>query len=177
MLSIPLFTISEARTVLVDHYARLGTFNHIRNLIIGQCLYLPHDDMLPIIPYSSYNWDQVCNTLASMTSLRYLCITIMQTNLIEYFQTHSQHENINLVADFLSPMKRIKISEGGVFDVIAQGWRIPDGAADDVPFKVVQEKPPSVDDLRSRTDALGEFSHSSYVRLASMPWPLQPLYS
>lgn len=177
MLSIPLYTVSEAHTVFVDHYARLGTFNHIRNLTMGQYFYTPPDDAFPqIYPHSSYGWDKACATLASMTSLRYLCIYVIQRNVVEYFQTHSQHENVKLVADLLNPMKPIKVSEGGVFDVIAQGWTVPDGAADDMPFRVVQEKPPTVTDLRSRTQELGEFSHNSYVKLASMPWPLHRLY-
>lgn len=106
-----------------------------------------------------------------MTSLRYLCILIMQKRFVEYFERHSQHENIDVVGELLRPLKTIKIPEGGVFDVITQGWKVPDGAADDSPFRVIQETPP-VAQLMSRTHELGEFSQDSYVKLASMPWPL-----
>lgn len=179
MLSIPLYTICETRRVLVDDRPRLGTFIHIRNLTIGQCFYTPEQSMrygtclIPIWPYRSTKWSEICNTLASMTSLRYLCIFIMQKNVIEYFQTHSEHENVNFVAEFLKPLKSIRIPEGGVFDVVAQGWTIPEGAVGDAPFKVIQERPPSVADLQSRTHELGEFSQGSYMKLASMPWPLR----
>ncbi len=152
---------------------RLGTFIHIRNLSMSRYFgTFPQLLWPPIEPYTMSGWIKLCNTLASMTSLRYLCIFIMQKRFAEHFETHTQQENINIVAELLKPLRSINIPEGGVFDVIAQGWKVPNGAADDSPFRVIQERPPPVSDLMSRTHELGDFSQDAYVKLASMPWPL-----
>ncbi len=173
MLSIPLYTVSHAPRIFVEDRPRLGTFIHIRNLSMSMYFWTFPQFMFPgIEPYTMSGWIKICNTLASMTNLRYLCILIMQKCFGEHFERHSQHENANIVGGLLRPLRSIKLSEGGVFDVIAQGWKVPDGAVDQSPFRVIQERPPPVADLMSRTHELGEFSQHSYVKLASMPWPL-----
>lgn len=175
MLSIPSYTVSHAPRIFVEDRPRLGTFIHIRNLSMSMYFWTFPQFMFPEIePYTMSGWIKTCNTLASMISLRYLCISIMQERFAEHFERHSQHENANIVGGLLRPLRSIKIPEGGVFDVIAQGWKVPNGAVVDSPFRVIQERPPPVADLMSRTHELGEFSQDSYVKLASMPWPLVP---
>lgn len=171
MLSTPLYTVNHGQRIFVEDRPRLGTFIHIRNLSLSMYFWdFPQFNYPGIEPYTMPGWVKMCNTLASMTSLRYLCILIRQERFGEHFKSHSQHENATIVSSLLRPLRSIKLPEGGVFDVITQGWKVPDGALDHSPFKIIQERPPPVADLVNRTHELGEFSQDSYVRLVSMSW-------
>jgi hypothetical protein len=173
MLSIPLYTVSRSHRVFVADRPRLGTFVHIRNLSMNMYFSTFPDILLePRDSYSADGWIRTCNTLASMTSIRYLCIVIIQEDVPELYGRHSRPVNADIAGELLRPLRYIRIAKGGVFDVIAQGWNVADEVVDGFPFKVIQERPPSVADLMSRTHELGEFSQDSYVKLASMPWPL-----
>lgn len=105
-------------------------------------------------------------------TLRYLCIFIMQERFGFNFEVQSQDRSAKLVGELLEPLKFIQMAQGGRFDVITQGWRVPYELSDILPFRVVQERPPPLTDLANRTLELGDISQSSYLKLASIPWPL-----
>lgn len=62
MLSIPLYTVSNAPRIFVEDRPRLGTLIHIRNLSMG--LYFgdfPQFMWPPIEPYTMSRWIKLCN--------------------------------------------------------------------------------------------------------------------
>jgi len=172
MLSVPLFTVCQAPRIFVTDNLRLGTLIQIRNLNLSIFFFdFPQFGLPSDAPYNMPGWIQVCSTLVSMTSLRYLCIFILQEHFMRSFELQSHARNVELVSELLEPLKSIKMARGGRFDVITQGWRVPYELSDDLPFRVIQERPPSLTDLANRTLELGHVSQSSYLKLASMPWP------
>ncbi len=172
MLSVPMFTMCQAPRIFVTDNLRLGTLTRIRNLNLSVYFFnFPQFELPSDAPYNMPGWMQVCRTLASMTSLRYLCIFILQERFLWSFKFQSYDKNVELVSELLEPLKSIKMAQGGRFDVITQGWRVPYKLSDDLPFRVIQERPPSLTDLANRTLELGHVSQSSYIKLASMPWP------
>lgn len=178
LLSIPLYTVDSGPRIFVVDRPRLGTFIHIRNLSLSMffCDFPQFhiSGILGIEPYTMSGWTRICNTLASMTSLRYLCISIMLERFADCFKSYSRHENANIVSEFLRPLRSIKLPERGVFDVIAHGWIVPDGAVEHSPFRVIQQRRPPVADPVNRTHELGGFSQDAYVRLAGTSWPPAP---
>ena len=73
-------------------------------------------------PHDMAGWIRIYGNIATMTSLRYLCINISQMR--SDFDLRSQDENANLIDGLLAPLKSIKVEQGGQFDVISQGWRV-----------------------------------------------------
>jgi len=172
MLSVPLFTVSETPRIFVTDKLRLGTLIQIRNLSLSMFFpQFPQFEPPSEAPYNMPGWIQVCRTLASMTSLRYLCIFILQDDFMRDFKFQSHDRDVELVSELLEPLRTIKMARGGRFDVITQGWRVPYELSDDLPFRVIQERPPPLANLANRTLELGHVSQSSYLKLASMPWP------
>ena len=175
MLSVPLYTIQYSPRILVTDISNLGTLNHIRNLNL--CIYFfkfPQYRPSADLPYNMDGWIRICRTLSSMTSLRFLCVYILQERFNWYFKVQSQERSAKLVRQLLEPLESIKVAEkGGRFDVITQGWRVPYVLNENLPFNVIQERLPPLTDLAHRTLELGEVSQSSYLKLVSMPWPVR----
>ncbi len=173
MLSVPLYTIKMPIRMFVNDNAKLGTLMHIRNLNL-QVFFsdFPQFRSAWQYPYNKPGWVQTCQILASMTSLRYLRITMLQGSFSRSFDTYSQERNAENVNELLEPLKSIDIaSRGGSFEVVTQGWRVPHELPNDLPFRVIQERPPSEAELANRTLELGISSQSEYVKMVSMPWP------
>ena len=172
MLSVPLFTRRQPNRILVTDNQKLGTLLSVRNLTLSiYFLGFPQNRPPEKAPYNMAGWIQVCDQLAAMTSLRYLCINIRQEQFFHYPDPHSQMKSMKHVRELLKPLESIKIAEGGCFDVVTQGWKVPYEIDDGLPFRLIQERPPSPTDLATRTLELGDFSQSSYIKMTSMPWP------
>lgn len=113
-------------------------------------------------------WTQTCRALSALPYLRYLCIYIM-ADILEHTNTP---ERINsLVNAMFDPLRMVKVARGGRYDVITQGWHVPFEIKEDLPFRVIREQPLGAKELAKQTMDLGEVSQSSYVKMASMPWP------
>ena len=173
MLSVPLFTVQRSTRILLVDSRKLGTLVHVRNLSLGVYFFnFPQYAPAHRAPYNMSGWIQICDILASMSSLRYLCVNISQEQFFRYTDPHSQMKSMKLARELLKPLESIKMAEGGRFDVITQGWKVPYEIHDDLPFRLIQERPPSLTDLATRTLELGDFSQSSYIKMTSMPWPI-----
>ncbi len=172
MLSVPLFTISQASRVLVTNSLRLGTLLHIRNLRLN-CFFFdfPQFGGPESAPWNMPGWIQTCHTISSMRSLRYLCVFITQESFSWWFRIQPHEKSVELIRELLEPLRSIEIPLGGCFDVITQDWKLPYELSDDMPFRLIQESPPSLVDLASRTMELGHVSQDAYVKLTSMPRP------
>ena len=116
-------------------------------------------------PWEMTGWLSMCDMLASMPSLRYLCIAISQTA----FGKSSPSYSIKCIKELLEPLKRIKIAEGGQFDVVTYEWRMP-CEMDNVPFRILEELPVSALS-KMRLKSLGGFEDPcSRIRPVSSPW-------
>ena len=166
MLSVPLYTVMSAPRVLVTDKPKLGTFQHIRNLSLSFRFYeVPQRFYFACYPSNLEGWVGTCETLASMTMLRYLCIRIRQER---FFHRYPAEETSSLVRELIEPLERISVSPEGTFDVITEGWTVPYELKADLPFKVFPERGPTRQELAMRTSELGEFSRNAYVDLTDM---------
>ena len=152
MLSVPLYTMRQPLRIFITDFDKLGTLWNIRNLSLGISFFdFPRShDML--------DWLFLCKILSIMSNLRYLSVNIMLKYIAWHSKLRSQRRHTKLAIELLEPSKWIKLPEGGRFDVITQGWKVPYQLGDDVPFRVIQESSPSLADLATRTRELGDVS-------------------
>ena len=167
MLAVPLFTVHHVHRIFVTDCSKLGTLIHIRNLNLSIGLF----DSLNFFceRHNTPGWIQACRTLSSMTSLRYLCVLIMRELFSAKSEYHLRNRSAELVRQLMEPLESIKMAEGGRFDIICHGWRVPYELSDDLPFRVIQKGPPPLTDLANRTQEWREFSPLSYLKLTTMP--------
>lgn len=120
MLSVPLFTVQSPYCTIVIDNARMGTLNNTRNLNMSFSLIdFPHrqscEDLVP--------WSRTCQMLASMSSLRFLCIYITQSNIDSSFRIQQSEQIEEQVRWLLDPLKSIRDvkDKGGRLDAITPG--------------------------------------------------------
>ncbi len=81
-------------------------------------------------------WNRSCRSLASMGSLRNLCISLKEARF--FIDTRVRNENAKLVAGVLEPLKSIKVGETGHFDVVTRDWGLLFPPSN-VPFQLITE--------------------------------------
>lgn len=142
MYATPLFTIHQPiRILVVDNTKFSESLRHIRKLSIRKHFRgFPQNAHADSTPWNMTGWISLCDALASMTSLQYLCITITQRD----FNYETPSRKVRYTRELLEPLKRIKVTPGGQFDVITHDWRIP-CEMNDMPFRVLEEKTVSAD--------------------------------
>jgi len=146
MLSTPLFTIDNCRRVLSIDNAKLLNFRNIRNLHLNEFYYdFPQLERPLQVSWEWTDWLIICRTLASMTKLRYLCISIRMDPKFARYRSLEEHNK--LTEEFLKPLKAVKISAGahgngkrGQFNFVTKGWRVTSKLSDDIPFRILYEE-------------------------------------
>ena len=169
MLSFPVFTIRQSPLVLVTDKHKLGTLNNIRNLNLRVFFFkLTHIQQPQKYPFQGLGWIDMCEILANMRTLRHLRISILQKRFNWEFEHEEQSRSEQLVRQLLEPLKAINLAgQGGTFEIVTQGWKVPDVLDDDVPLVVMQE--PQAGDLPSK---VFEGCIPSFSELMNMPWPM-----
>ena len=171
LYSVPIYTVRQPiRILVVDRSKFFVSLRHIQNLSISKHFYqFPQEGHPQLGPFSMTGWRRVCDTLASMPDIHYLCITITQVHF--NFEYRPPEESVRLVTELLEPLKAVKVVGGGQFDVVTKGWRMPCDIID-VPFQVLEEREP-IDPLsQHRLKVLGGFLEPSPPRQpVSIPRP------
>ena len=171
LYSVPLYTIRQPIRILDFHKVDFSdSLLYIQNLSISKHFYqFPQEEPPSRGPLNTTRWRHLCDTLASMPDLHYLCITITHVHFA--FEYRPPDESVRLVTELLEPLKAVKVAEGGQFDVVTKGWRMP-CEIEDVPFQILEEREP-IDPLsQHRLKALGGFLEPSPPRKpVSVPRP------
>lgn len=167
MYSEPLFVISKpARIFLVDH-AKFFTLRNIRKLHVRMYFFnFPQDEGPSDKWCNMAGWIHICNSLASMPNLTYLCITIVQDAF--RLESRSPDRNVELLNGLFEPLKSIKVVSEGQFDVVTQGWRLPFELTD-APFRLLEERPPITPLAKFRLQELGGLSEPLRRSPVSIP--------
>ncbi len=166
LYAIPIFTIRQPiRILVVDHLKFSESLHYINKLSITKHFDgFPQDTPSNRAPWEMTGWLSMCDTLASMTNLHYLCITISQKD----FDKLSPCYSIKCIQELLEPLKRIKIVAGGQFDVVTYQWRMP-CEMNNVPFRILEEVPVSALS-KMRLKSLGGFEDPcSRIKPVSSP--------